>query len=507
MLLIVFAAILSADSLKIRVASTEVVEGNNLQVKLIAEGKDIKFPDIKDIGGFPTEGNSVSTKMESSYINGKFSSKNLKTLRFDFFPELDVTIQAFTVSIGGKNYKTKPIDIRVIKPSAVTARSVDGYTMTMKSSKKKLYVGEPFVVTVNFFEPRSSRVSKVEYTPPKFKDFFSQALGGEKLKRNANGTIHQLEYLLSAKKQGKFTIMPPKARVGIRSISGADRDPWGFFSNDVKWYSVRAKSLPITVKPLPADTDLVGVFKVESSVDKNSIKPNNPVTYTIKITGEGSLEDIEDPKFDLPNVTVYSDDAKSESKVMGDKVISSYEKKYVFISDSDFTIPSLFFKSFNYKSKNSNTLKTEAKKIVVDSTGIQVPAQITKVSKPIIHNIRAKKTEDKNISILEDVDYYKGIYNKERIGFPLWSLLVSFLVGVLMTLLSIRLMRYFIDNKQKIRLHHYKTKEALKILYPHTNHSSKIEVMVRKLYEVENGNKSVIIDKDELARMIAEIKG
>lgn len=500
LVMLLLATGLSADSIKVRVGSTEVIEGSNMRVQLIAEGKDIEFPDIKDIGGFPVEGNSVSTKMESSYINGKFSSKNLKTLHFNFFPELDVTIPAFIVKIAGKEHKTKPIPIKVMKASAAPAKSVDGYTMSMKSSKDKIYVGEPFIVTVEFFEPRSSSVSKVEYTPPKFKGFFSQVLGDEKLKRNSSGTIHQLQYLLSAKKQGNFNIMPPKARVGIRSFSGADRDPWGFFANDVKWYSVRSKSLAVLVKELPENTDLVGSFIAQSSVDKNSIKPNAPVTYTIKITGEGSLEDIEDPKFELPNVTIYSDDAKTKSEVIGDKVMSSYEKKYVFISDSDFTIPSLSFSSFDYKSKTSKILKTKEQKIIVDKKNIATPSP----SSVNIKKTVAKKVKDNNISILEDVDYYKSMYEKERIGFPLWSLLLAFVAGIITILAGMKLLTYFRQKKTKIRLQHYSHKEALKILYPHTNHSKKVEEMVRKLYEIENGNRSVVIDKDELAKMIEE---
>ncbi|HIP61007.1 MAG TPA: hypothetical protein EYG98_00445, partial [Sulfurovum sp.] len=285
-----------------------------------------------------------------------------------------------------------------------------------------------------------------------------------------------------------------------RSFSGADRDPWGFFANDVKWYSVRSKSLAVLVKELPENTDLVGSFIAQSSVDKNSIKPNAPVTYTIKITGEGSLEDIEDPKFELPNVTIYSDDAKTKSEVIGDKVMSSYEKKYVFISDSDFTIPSLSFSSFDYKSKTSKILKTKEQKIIVDKKNIATPSP----SSVNIKKTVAKKVKDNNISILEDVDYYKSMYEKERIGFPLWSLLLAFVAGIITILAGMKLLTYFRQKKTKIRLQHYSHKEALKILYPHTNHSKKVEEMVRKLYEIENGNRSVVIDKDELAKMIEE---
>ncbi len=512
MILLMTGTALFGAGVKLRLSSTEIVEGNPLDVQIIAEGKNITFPDIENVGGFPVEGSTVSSKLESSYINGTFSSKSLKTLRFAFYPETELTIPAFTVTIDGKKYQTKPVNIRVIKPSAVTAKSTDGYTLRIKSNKKRVYVGEPFIVTVDFFEPRNSSVSKVEYTPPKFKAFFSQALGDEKLKRSAGGTLHQLQYLVSAKKEGKLTIMPPKARVGIRSFSGADRDPWGFFANDLKWHSVRAAPLTIEVKPVPADVDLIGLFKVESSVDHTKVKPNAPVTYTLRISGEGSLDDLADPKFDLPGVTVYGDDAKVTSKVVGDKVVSQYERKYVFISDRDFTIPSLSFKSFDYVSGKRRTLVTKAHQITVDGQGTSLsrtePADIagkeSVVREKAQQNKKAMKQEQ-NQSILEDVNYYKEKEAKTDTGYPIWVALVAFILGIFSTVIGQRTVAYISQRRGRGKKGHYSTKEALRILYPHTNHHKKVEAMVRKLYEKENGNKKVTIDQAELDRLVNEV--
>jgi hypothetical protein len=499
-------------SVKLRLNSTEVAEGSPLEVQIIAEGKDIQFPDIQDIGGFPVEGSSISSKMESTYINGKFSSKNLKTLHFTFYPETDMTIPEFSVNIGGKTYKTNAVKIRVVKPSEVVAKSVDGYSLRIKSNKKSIYVGEPFIVTVDFFEPRNSSVTKVEYIPPKFKGFFSQSLGDEKLKRTATGTIHELQYLVSAKKEGKLTIIPPKARVGIRSFSGADRDPWGFFANDVKWHSVRAQGLTVEVKAVPTDVDLVGLFKIESSIDHATVKPNTPVTYTIKISGEGNLDDLIDPKFDIPGVTIYGDDPKTESKVLGDKVVSQYERKYVFIADRDFTIPSLSFKSFDYVSKKSKKLTTKSYKVKID--GNMVAASTKVVTTPPKDRASVVAADQKNPkqgsseanrSILEDTAYYKDREAKERIGYPLWALFLAFLMGVTSVLVVIKIRQWVTQRRGIVRRKHYPTKEALKILYPHTNHNKKVEAMVRKLYEIESGNSKVSIDKEELAKMIEQL--
>jgi len=512
MIFFVMSSMLFAGSVKLRLSSTEVVEGTAIDVQIIAEGKQITFPDIKEIGGFQTEKGGISSKLESSYINGKFSSKSLKTLQFSFYPETDLTIPAFKVTIDGKVYQTKPVKVRVVKPSAVTATSVDGYTLRIKSNKKRVYVGEPFIITVDFFEPRNSSVTKVEYVPPKFKNFFSQSLGDEKLKRTATGTMHELQYLVSAKKEGKLSIVPPKARVGVRSFGGGNRDPWGFFANDIKWHSVRAKGLSIEVKPIPVDAELIGLFKVESSIDHATVKPNAPVTYTIKISGEGNLDDLADPKFDIPDVTIYGDDPKIQSKVVGNKVVSQYVRKYVFISDRDFTIPSMTFRSFDYVSQKSKRITTKSYKIKISGSAPATTPKVVVNPKPHTGDLASIDTEksklaavEENRSILEDIAYYKEKEAKEKIGYPWWIVALAFLLGILSMIMTGRSYRWLRHRSGKVRLKHYSTKEALKILYPHTNHSKKVESMVRKLYEIENGNKSISIDKEELAIMIDQL--
>jgi len=510
--IILLSISLNASSVELRVSGTDIVEGSSMDLQIVAEGKNIEFPILDDIGGFPIENKSISTKMESSYVNGSFSSKNIKTLNFSFFPETDMTIPAFTVTINGKKYKTKALKIKVVKASAVTSKSANGYIMSMESNKADIFVGEPFIVTVNFFEPRTNNTAKVEYTPPKFKDFYSKALGKEKLLKSATGTIHKLQYLLTAKRDGNFTIAPPKARVGIRDFNGANRDPWGFFSNDIKWKSIRAKSLRVLVKQLPVNADLIGLFKVTSSVDKKSVKPNSPVSYTIKISGEGNLEDIANPKFDLDGVTVYADDAKTTSKIVNGKAMSSYERKYVFISDKDFIIPSLVFKTFDYKSKKSKKLRAKQYKISVTGSNTSpnnkniknntsTSNHITNSKKSISEKVKKEK------NILEDTEYYKKQIEKTTNSYHIWFILLAYVAGIITMLLINMIKKSWKPNRNKsILTRRYSNSEALEILYPHINEDTRIENMVRKLYKIKNGDKSISIDKKDLESLILSVR-
>jgi hypothetical protein len=193
-------------------------------------------------------------------------------------------------------------------------------------------------------------------------------------------------------------------------------------------------------------------------------------------------------------------------------VVSQYERKYVFISDRDFSIPSLSFKSFDYVSKKSKRLTTKSYKVKIDGNMVAATTKVvTTPPKDRASVVAADQKNPKqgsseaNRSILEDTAYYKDREAKERIGYPLWALFLAFLMGVTSVLVVIKIRQWVTQRRGIVRRKHYPTKEALKILYPHTNHNKKVEAMVRKLYEIESGNSKVSIDKEELAKMIEQL--
>jgi len=70
---------------------------------------------------------------------------------------------------------------------------------------------------------------------------------------------------------------------------------------------------------------------------------------------------------------------------------------------------------------------------------------------------------------------------------------------IFIKIFSNRKKRFFKNSSFK----HYSFEEALKILYPHINESPEIENMVRKLYEIKEGN-MVEIDRKALDKLVAK---
>ena len=502
---IFIVAILNASGVDVKVSSTQIAKGESLKVKIIADGKDVKFPNITDIGGYPVENIRTSSLSTMQFINGKFSTKTQKQMSFILYPEKSIKIPSFKVQIDGKTYRSDPIDIKVVSPTQ--ASSGHGFYITMRADRKKVYMGEPFLLYVDVVEPGTGEISRIEYNPPKFGDFIAKSLGGEKQYHKNGKVVHELAYLLIPQKPGKQKILPASGRVGIRALN-TPGDPFGIFGNAISWTNIRSSALDIDVLPVPVDTDLIGDFKVSASVDKRTVEANRPVNYTLVIEGRGSLDTIDDPVFKIPGVTVYSDDAKVTMELRGGVPYSRYVKKYAFISDRSFTIPSLKLKEFDYTTKKSKTLSTKSFDITVkgSSSTSQTPRVTGQLSSttPKTEAKADNKKQKSSENLFEDESYYSKKAQEERAKKELWIKIALFLAGVLVGAVGMKIFSSIKPKSKRGSKSHrkYSQEEALKILYPHINESSEVEEIVRSLYDAKAGKGKV--DENKMNELCAK---
>jgi hypothetical protein len=254
------------------------------------------------------------------------------------------------------------------------------------------------------------------------------------------------------------------------------------------WTDIASNTVNIEVKPKPEDTDLVGSFSIENSIDKQSVKENKPVNLTVKITGEGSLEDFEFPEYEIDGVTIYSDNAKVETHVVNNTLKSTYVKSFAFISDHDFTIPARIISVYDIKKGAVNNLKIPAYEVKVEAEKVFTSVSDKAATGIVQTNLKQEKNSQERV--IEK--------NVEVTHVSWWMLAIAFVSG----LLVMYILRYIPIIKWKREKSPFKESEALKILYAHINESKETEQMVRKLYAKKNGDKSVIIDKKELKELV-----
>ena len=476
-------------SLEATVSQNEVIKGNEVQLQIKATGEDINFPRIDTINGIPILGKSTQNSINASYVKGEYKSEKAVAKIITFVPKNDMTIPSYTVKIDGKAYQTDPIDIKVVTSRAPQLKSDTLYSFELKSEKTEVMAGESFILSLYVSVSDQMRGAQLSnFVDPQMQGLFFKALGEPKQYHQNGYNIVEKQYLVTANNEGNFTIGSAKVKLGETDFRR--RDFFGRYA--VQWHDITSNNLHIQVKPQPQKSDLIGEFTLDATVDATEVKANKPVNLTIKIEGKGNLEDFEFPKYEINGVTVYSDDAKVQSSVVGGQLHSDYTKSFAMISDQDFTIPAREFTVWNPKTSRLEKLKIPSYDIKIKG---EKRAMVVETPKNDIKTSKAELSKDK---VVEDVKGFEGNVIQQTY----WLILIIvFILGMLVMYLVLKIVSAF---PRKVRS--YKNDEALQILYPHINESSEIEEMVRKLYARKNGYKNIKIDKKALKVLIEKYK-
>jgi len=479
----VFAGVLYGASIKAMVDTVEVVKGNPVTLRIKATGGSAEFPKFLMVGDAPVVGQSSSSSRNLSMINGKVTSEQSTTKVIQFVPEQNMTIPSYSVKIDGKEYHTQPIDIKVVKASKQTSTAGGLFSLEMRASKNKVLVGESFMVTVYFSLRNDVRlVEDVQYNQPNLSDFITIQDQEQHAYRQGNTQVQEIRYIVTAQHEGNFTVNPATVRIALPD--GNRRDIFGMRFGAV-WKQAISNTLQVEVLPQKQQSDLIGDFSIDTKIDGQEVKANKPVNLTVRIEGKGNLEGFEFPKYEIEGVTVYSDEAKIETKVVGGELHSTYAKSFAFIAEDDFTIPSRSFSMLDTTDKEMKNLTVEAYSIKVHNP--HVTRKPSNQNNSMVHTKIAPKQGSENV-VAKRV---------EVTSITWWMLFASFVSGMIVMYLF-RYLPQFKSGKSNI----YKDEEALKVLYGHMSEDEAIEEMVRKLYARKNGDKSVQIDKKELKEMV-----
>jgi hypothetical protein len=475
---------------KALVSDTEIVAGHMIRLKIRANGDKVVFPNIEEIDGAKVLEQHEIIVNRPHYINGVLK-KERTILILTFAPHHDVTIPSYAVKIDGKMYKTKPIKIKVVPVNAQNTEDNNKFFLHLEADKKSVIVGEPILVTVYFSLKLGLRLSaNPQYTQPVFKGFFAKQLGDEKTYNKGNRQITELKYLLTPQSEGNFTIGPARVKIGI--ANQYKRDMFGRVVGTT-WVPIASDRVKIEVIKKPQKSDLVGYFTIESSLDTKNVKANKPVNLTVKIAGDGTLEDFEFPDFEIDGVTIYNDDAAITTDLSNKGIHSIYRKSFAFISDHDFTIPTRRISVYDIKSKTLKYLELPSYDVHVEGS------QATAAQKPKVKIPGAGKVHSNlKISQKSMLDT-EGENDLSEVQSPPWWMIVSAFVS---GFLFMYLFKYFPSMKRKEKESTIKEDEALKILYATITESKEVEDMVRKLYAKKNGDKSIVIDETILKRLV-----
>ncbi len=493
---------LFAQKVEALLDKSEIYKGDTVNLTIKANGDSVKFPDIKQIGGFDVLG--VSNSQSTTIINGKISGSRSKS--YTIAPKKSIKIPPFSVVVDSKVYKTKPLEVKVVKPTASTASSP--FILRMKLEKNNIRVGESVRLDLIFKQKRGAKADKIELSPPKLENFWVKEIKGSKHSLEGDYEVTTYSYLLFAQKAGDYTIPAVVANIGKRvkrrNSMGGFSDPFfddpffNSFISSLEWKKIFSNEQKLHVKPLPGNLEVYGDFSIKAEVDKKEINAGKPVNLTVTIEGEGNIDDIKKFEIDIPDAVVYSDEPKIESTLKNGKYVGRFTQKTAIIADHDFTIPSLEFEYFD-KNKQKRVLKKTA------AINIKVKGAVKNKS---VSKIETSKQIEKEAKNLQNPAALKQKSDNSYNGYI--YLFVGILIGSVLTYSFLE----YIPKKEKkekkpviTRIKRAKNdKELYELLLPYASRydyiKDRLKELERNIYADENN----IVDKDEIVDFFEEMK-
>ncbi len=153
-------------------------------------------------------------------------------------------------------------------------------------------VGQPVTVSLRALDP--NRTAGLRLIPPSLSEFGQDPPSDTTVALEVlNGvpyTVYSQQITIYPNRSGTFVIEPARAQIPETPLTASQ--------------SIPSAPATLNVMPLPQPapngfTNAVGDLVVTSQMDRTSIQPNESITLTLSITGDGNLSVIRPPKLSL----------------------------------------------------------------------------------------------------------------------------------------------------------------------------------------------------------------
>lgn len=450
-LLLIMAMGLSAQ-VRVEVAS-KVNAGNKFQVAIIINEAGASAPSQISIPNcrllYPA---AVTTQISAIQTGGKMERKEVTKLTYTFLAEKEGTVEIAPVTVSlasGKTVKTESRKLTIVgsgqrlsgsdrtsggadintQPEAITPDShfsANDMFVRIILDKKTVYEQQPVVATIKLYSRLNMNAKFQLLTQPTFEGFLSEeinvnsAQGFETVDGKSYNTFIVKRCVLYPQKSGKL-----KVTSGTYEITLEDIVPFnvGLFIQDHRLVTKTVKtpdqSATVDVLPLPQPQPAgfdgaVGSFSASASLSSTNMRTNDPVTYTVKITGKGNIKYLKTPKLDLPpGFDQYTPKTDIDASYTGGDVAGTYTATYTIVPQEvgKFEIPPLKFSYFNPQTRQYNTIDLQGYNVdVTKGDAVADKAEKSKRMTDILTINRVKGNIDTDINYIYRSLWYWMLY-------------------------------------------------------------------------------------------------
>ncbi|HHB52380.1 MAG TPA: protein BatD, partial [Saprospiraceae bacterium] len=279
-----------------------------------------------------------------------------------------LTIGPAEVTINGKVFRTKPVQVEVLKASKSQLQSGEEVFVRLIPSDTTAVIGQKILIYYKLFTRKDvSNFGLI--AEPEYEGFFAQEERNtdyRTMQEVVNGQTYTTKVMKTVaiypQKAGKLQIEPLLAEVAI--VDGSRRQS---FFNRGRRVSISSLPLTILVSPLPEGAPLsfsgaVGDFTMTATPGRTNITTDESVVIKMRITGKGDMKRIQVPAFPIPESFEKYDPVMNdiEQKNFNRSIVVGKEIDYLFVPQQAGTFkvqPEFSF--FNPDSMAYETIKTQ----------------------------------------------------------------------------------------------------------------------------------------------------
>ena len=407
--------VLADDVTFVASAPKSVVVNQRFKLSYTINTTDAKEPVISEIPGFELlMGPSASTQTSYSNYNGKESSSVSVTFTYILLAKEEgtFTIPAAKITAAGKELTSNSVTIKVLPEGqnpqggqgqrgarqSNTSTNIGEQDLFVRATLSKSNVYEQEAVLLTYKVYSAVNLTNLSYPSPELKGFNIQEVDLPQSKqfelehyngRNYN-TVVWRQFVLFPQESGELVIPAVDFEAVVAVQNRRNMDPFemmfsGFSSGYVNVNKdLRSNSLKLNVEKLPAGrpadfSGAVGDFSINSTISSTDLKTNSEFTLKVTVKGAGNMRLMSNPVLELP-VEFESYDPVIDNKFRLTNNGFQGEKVYEYLitpkANGTYTIPGAKFTYFNTRTKQYQTIESEAFEVKVakgeEATGVTV---------------------------------------------------------------------------------------------------------------------------------------
>ncbi len=341
-----------------------------------ADGRKFTPPSLEDF--YVVGGPNQSSNMQ--FINGSMS----RSISFSYFlqpkKEGSFSIEPGYIEVSGRTLKSNSVTVEVVKqgsssqsgkPATLEDQIAENVFVMMVLDKNEVYQGEQVTATFKLYT--RMQIGNVTFSKvPAFSGFWTQDLENVQNIQFSKEVYKGVQFdVATLKKVALFPQRPGDLEVDAMELEttvrvqtkGRQRSIWDdFFATyqDVP-FKMQSNKAKVKVKALPnanksaTFNGVVGAFKMDVKLDKNETSVDDPITLSIKISGDGNIKMIEQPMLELPKDFDVFDPKTNESVTKRNNNVTGY-KTFDFLlvprRPGSFKVPSFKFTYFDVNKKD-----------------------------------------------------------------------------------------------------------------------------------------------------------